>query len=69
VSEEHGIRMLQDGILASFYKVVEFWTQLLEEQQQKMKEKWEEYLKNWEKINQRMRGIQLLDFGTLEDFV
>jgi hypothetical protein len=68
-SEEHGIRMLQDGSLARFQKAVECWTQLVVEPQQNMKDRWEECLKNWEKINQRMRDIQLPDFGMPEDFV
>jgi hypothetical protein len=33
-----------------------------------MQERWEEWEKIWEKINQEMRNIKLLEFGPLEDF-
>jgi hypothetical protein len=34
-----------------------------------MQDRWEECLRNWEKINQKMRDIQLPEFGMPEDFI
>jgi hypothetical protein len=34
-----------------------------------MHDNWEECLKNWEKINQKMRDIQLLEFSMPGEFV
>jgi hypothetical protein len=62
-------RMLTDEILERFQKATEYWTQLVVEPQQKMQDRWEECLNNWEKINQRMKDIQLPEFGMPEDFM
>jgi hypothetical protein len=34
-----------------------------------MQERWEECLRNWNNINQRMIDLQLLEFDALGDFV
>jgi hypothetical protein len=34
----------------------------------KMQVMWDECLGRWEKINERMREIQFLEFGSLEEF-
>jgi hypothetical protein len=38
-------------------KVVEYWVQVVVEPQRKMQERWDECLKRWEKINEKMREI------------
>jgi hypothetical protein len=60
--------MLIDEIMARFQMEAECWTQLVVEPQQKMKDRWEECLKNWGKINQKMRDIHLPEFGMPDDF-
>jgi hypothetical protein len=52
-----------------FQKVLEYWTQVVVEPQQKIQGMWEECLKNWENINEKMRDIWLPEFGIHENFV
>jgi hypothetical protein len=66
--EEHGIRVLTDDNIEIIQRVVEYWTQEVVEPQQNMQEMWEECLKNWEKINEKMRDIQFPEFGSPENF-
>jgi hypothetical protein len=67
--EEHGIRMLADESLVRIRVATKYWVQLVVEPQQKMQEIWEECLRNWNNINQRMIYLQLPEFDAPDDFV
>jgi hypothetical protein len=49
--------------------VAEYWMQIVDEPQQKMQDRWEECLKNWGKINHKMRDISLPEFDMPDDFI
>jgi hypothetical protein len=42
---------------------------LVKEPRLKMQEIWEECLRNWDHINQRMIDLKLPEFGSPDDFV
>ena len=51
-----------------FKMAAEYWTRIVEETQQKMQDRWEECLKNWVKIIQKMRDVHNLEFIMPIDF-
>jgi hypothetical protein len=62
-AEEHGIRVLRDRSISRIKKAVKYQVSMAQEPQ------WAECEKGWEKINQEMKGIGLLEFGSPEGFV
>jgi hypothetical protein len=56
--------MLAEESLARFRVAAEYWVQLVKEPQLKMQEIWEECLRNWDHINQKMIDLQLPEFGS-----
>jgi hypothetical protein len=49
--------------------LVEYWLKMAQEPHQEIQEKWVDCERSWTKINQAMRDIDLLEFGTPDDFV
>jgi hypothetical protein len=62
-------QVLMDSSIARIRKEVEHWVSMVQEPQRKMKERWGECEKSWEKINLEMKNIDLPEFGPPEDFL
>jgi hypothetical protein len=58
-----------DKNIARIKKALEHWLRMVQEPQWKMQERWGECEKKWDKVNQEMKRIYLLEFGPLEYFV
>jgi hypothetical protein len=56
--EEHGIKMLAYESLVKIRVATKYWVQLVIEPQQKMQERWEDCIINWNNINHRMIDLQ-----------
>jgi hypothetical protein len=61
--------MLEDESLVRIKVAPSYWVQLVIEPQNKIQKRWEECLRNWRNINQRMIDLQLLEFNSPDDFV
>jgi hypothetical protein len=54
----------RDSNIDRIGKVVKYWVKMAQETQQEIQEKWVDCEKSWEKINQEMKGTDLLEFGS-----
>jgi hypothetical protein len=67
--KEHDIQVLRDININQIRKAIEYWVKLSKEPQREIQEKWTKCEKRWENINHEMKGIDLLEFRSLEDFI
>jgi hypothetical protein len=61
--------VLRDSNIDQIRKAVKYWVKMAQEPQREIQKKWAECEKGWEKINREMKGIDLPEFGSPEDFV
>jgi hypothetical protein len=61
--------VLRDNNIAHIRKATEYWVKMAQEPHHEIQKKWAECEKGWEKINLEMKGINLPEFVSPEDFV